>query len=200
MRAALAGVALLLAGCVSVSENLTSLNGVGGDSVVLVGKIQIIPPIRPQEQTYKAGLDPFDTKRNVIGRAALFVSDRPEYQERTGNVLNPPLEETFFVKLPKSERFMVRGSVTMELVARAVSPRQTMVDQTELLFPAPIEFDIRPGDKAIYIGTLRLYRDEFHEVTKAEVRDDYGEASAQFRTKFPGVPLPRKALLKAAKR
>jgi hypothetical protein len=74
------------------------------------------------------------------------------------------------------------------------------VDQSELLFPAPIAFDIRPGDTAVYIGTLRLYRDEFHEVTKAEVRDDYGEASAQFRTKFPGAPLPRKALLKAAKR
>jgi hypothetical protein len=74
------------------------------------------------------------------------------------------------------------------------------VDQTELLFPAPIPFEIRPGDTAVYIGTLRLYRDEFHEVTKAEVRDDYGEAGAQFRNKFPGAPLPRKALLKPAKR
>jgi hypothetical protein len=200
MRAALAGVALLLAGCVSVSENLGSLSGVGADSVVLVGKIQIVPPLRPQEQKYKVGLDPFNTQRNVVGRAVLFVSDRPEYQERTGNVLNPPLEETFFVKLPKSERFMVKGSVTMEFIARAVSPRQTIVDQTELLFPAPIEFDIRPGDTAVYIGTLRLHRDEFHDVTKAEVRDEYAEASAQFRSKFPGAPLPRKALLKPAKR
>jgi hypothetical protein len=200
MRAALAGVALLLAGCVSVSENLTSLSGIGADSVVLVGKIQIVPPIRPAEQKYKVGLDPFNTQRNVVGRAVLFVSDRPEYQERTGNALNPPLEETFFVKLPKSERFMVKGSVTMEFIARAVSPRQTIVDQTELLFPAPIEFDIRPGDTAVYIGTLRLHRDEFHDVTKAEVRDEYAEASAQFRSKFPGAPLPRKALLKPAKR
>ena len=200
MRAALAGVALLLAGCVSVSENLSSLSGVGADSVVLVGKIQIIPPIGQGEQKYKVGLDPFNTHRNVIGRAVLFVSDRPEYQERTQNALNPPLEETFFLKLPKSQRFMVKGAVTMEFAARAVSARQVAVDQSELLFPAPIAFDIRPGDTAVYIGTLRLYRDEFHEVTKAEVRDDYGEASAQFRSKFPGAPAPRKALLKPAKR
>jgi hypothetical protein len=200
MKAALAGVALVLAGCVSVSENLSSLGGVGADSVVLVGKIQIIPPIGQGEQKYKVGLDPFNTQRNVIGRAVLFVSDRPEYQERTQNALNPPLEETFFLKLLKSQRFMVKGAVTMEFAARAVSARQMTVDQSELLFPAPIAFDIRPGDTAVYIGTLRLYRDEFHEVTKAEVRDDYGEASAQFRTKFPGAPLPRKALLKAAKR
>jgi hypothetical protein len=63
-----------------------------------------------------------------------------------------------------------------------------------------MEFDVRPGDKAIYVGTLRLYRDEFHEVTKAELRDDYGAATAEFRKRFAGEPLPRKALLKRAKK
>jgi hypothetical protein len=115
---------------------------VDADAVVLIGKIQIVPPIRAKEQTYRAGVDLFNTQRHFIGRAVLF----------------------------------------------------------ELLFPAPIEFDVRPGDAAVYVGTLRLYRDEFHEVTKAEVRDDYAQAAAQFREKFPGAPLPRKALLKPAKR
>jgi hypothetical protein len=32
------------------------------------------------------------------------------------------------------------------------------------------------------------------------VRDDYAEASAQFRSKFPGAPAPRKALLKPTRR
>lgn len=200
MRLPLAALAsLLVAGCVSVSENLDSLAGVGADSVVLVGKIQIVPPIRSKEQTYKAGVDLFNTQRYFIGRAVLFVSDRPQYQERTGNALNPALEETFFLKIPRSQRYMVKGSVTMELVSRGASAGSGF-DHTELLFPAPIEFDVRPGDAAVYVGTLRLHRDEFHEVTKAEVRDDYAQAAAQFRDKFPGAPLPRKALLKPAKR
>jgi hypothetical protein len=99
---------------------------VDAGSVVLIGKIQIVPPIRAKEQTYRAGFDLFNTQRHFIGRAVLFVSDRPQYQERTGNALNPPLEETFFLKLPKSQRFMVKGSVTMELLSRGCcSPRRS---------------------------------------------------------------------------
>jgi hypothetical protein len=190
---------VLLSACVSVSEGVGSLGEVGGDAVVLIGKIQVVPPIRPEEQKYQMGWDLFDSKRHFVGRAVMFVSDRREYQERTGNALNPPLEETFFVKLPKSQRFMVKGSVTMELVSRGASARSG-TDHTELLFPAPLEFDVRPGDSAVYVGTLRLHRDEFHEVTKVELRDDYAEAAAQFRNKFAGAPLPRKALLKPAKK
>lgn len=195
VSAALAG-----AGCVSVSEDVASLGEVSGDAVLVVGKIEIVPPIKPEEQTYKAGWDVFNTKRHFVGRAILFMSDKPEYEDRTSHALNPPLETVYFLSLQKEQRFMVKGSVTMELVNRVVSRRQVLTDQTELLFPAPMEFDVRPGDKAIYVGTLRLHRDEFHEVTRAEVRDQYGEAAAEFRKKFPGTPLPRKALLRAPKR
>jgi hypothetical protein len=91
---------------------------------------------------------------------------------------------------------MVKGSVTMAYALRVVSRRQSVSEQTELLFPAPLELDIRDADRAVYIGTLRLHRDEFHEVTRAEIRDDYGKATAEYRKRFPGAPLPRKALLR----
>ena len=190
-----AAAALLAAGCVSVSEDVGSMRDVGGDSVMLVGKIEIVPPIKAEEQKYRAGWDAFNTKRHFLGRAVLFTSDTPQYRERTGNALNPPLEETYFVKLPRSHRYVVKGAVTMELVSRSASARSGF-DHTELTFPTPIELDVRPGDKAIYVGTLRLYRDEFHEVTKAELRDDYAAAMTEFRKRFAGEPLPRKALLK----
>ena len=199
MRRCLAALAVLLAGCVSVSENVGSLGEVGADAVLVVGKIEIVPPVRPEEQRYRAGVDVFDTKRHFIGRAILFMSDRPEYQERTDVALNPPLEETFFLRLPADRRYMVKGSVTMELVARAVSARQTTMDRAELLFPAPALIDIRPGDRAVYVGTLRLHRDEFHEVTKAELLDHYAAAATEFHRKFPGSLPPRKALLRSVK-
>lgn len=192
--AALAAGTLSTAGCVSVSEGVDSLAEVSGDSVLVVGKIQIIPPIKQEEQRYKMGWDLFDSKRYFLGRAVLFMADTPEYRERTSTALNPPLEQTWFLKLPRAERFMVKGSVTMELVTR-----QGNVSQAELLFPRPITLDIRPGDKAVYVGTLRLHRDEFHEVTRAEVRDEYAQAAAEFRKKFPSAALPRRALLKPAR-
>jgi hypothetical protein len=197
-RLLIAAAALVAAGCVSVSEDVGSAGEIGGDSVMLVGKIEIVPPIKPEEQQYRAGWDAFNTKRHFLGRAILFTADTPQYRERTGNALNPPLEETYFLKLPRSHRYVVKGSVTMSLVSRSASARSGF-DHSELLFPTPIEFDVRPGDKAIYVGTLRLHRDEFHDVTKAELRDDYSSAMKDFRKRFAGEPLPRKALLKRAK-
>ena len=194
--ALIAAAALVLVSCVTVSEDVKSARDVGADSVMLVGKIEIVPPIKPEEQQYRAGWDAFNTKRHFIGRAILFTSDTPQYRDRTSYALNPPLEETFFVKLPKDHRYVVKGSVTMSLVSRATSARTVSMDQSELVFPAPIELDLRPGDKAIYIGTLRMHRDEFHEVTKAELRDDYAVAMKEYRKRFAGEPLPRKALLK----
>jgi hypothetical protein len=196
MRRLLALAALALAGCVSVSETTVgSLGEIGSGEVLVVGKIEIVPPIKAEEQTFKA-TDPFNTKRHFIGRAVLFMSDTKEYRDYTGDALNPPLQQTFFLKAPKAKRYMVKGSVTMAHALRVVSRRQAVSDQTELMFPAPLELDIRPGDRAIYVGTLRLHRDEFHEVTRAEVRDDYAKAAAEYRSRFPGAPLPRKALLR----
>jgi len=193
-RALIAAAALLAAGCVSVSEDVTSARDVGGDDVMLVGKIELVPPLKPDEQQYRA-LDPLNSKRYFMGRAILFTADKPEYRDRTGHALNPPLEQTFFVKLPKAHRYVVKGSVTMTFASNGASARSGF-DQTELLFPVPIELDVRPGDKAVYVGTLRLHRDEFHEVTKAELRDEYTAAMKEYRKRFAGEPLPRKALLK----
>jgi hypothetical protein len=196
MKRLLALAAVALAGCVSVSEtNVENLAELGSDAVLVVGKIEIVPPIRPEEQSYKA-LDPFNSKRHFMGRAVMFMSDKREHQEYTADALNPPLQETYFLKVPRTKRYMVKGSVTMAFALRTVSRRQAVTDQTELMFPAPLEFDIRPADRAVYVGTLRLHRDEFHEVTRAEVRDDYARAAAEYRAKFPGAPLPRKALLR----
>ena len=114
MRWYLVAGAALVAGCVSVNEDVGKAGDVGADAVMLVGKIEIDPPIKPEEQKYQAGWDVFNTKRHFIGRAVLFTSDKPEYRERTGTALNPPLEQTFFVKLPKSQRYVVKGSVTYE--------------------------------------------------------------------------------------
>lgn len=195
MKRLLVLAAVALAGCVSVSEDLNSFGEVGADAVMVVGKIEIVPRIKPEEQSFKAN-DPFNTKRHILGRAILFMADKPEYQERTDTALNPVLEQTYFLKVPRSKRYMVKGSVTMAYALRVVSRRQAVADQTELMLPSPIAFDVRPGDRAIYVGTLRLHRDEFHEVTKVELRDEYAKAVAEYRTRFPGAPLPRKALLR----
>ena len=194
MRILAALAAALLAGCVSVSEGVGSMSEVGSDSVLIVGKVELLPKLRPDEQHVNPPNDILNSKRYFLGRAVMFMSDEARYRERTGNALNPALEETFFLKVPRTQKFMVKGTVTMEMRMRSGH-----LDQTDLVFPAPLSLDIRPGDTAIYVGTLRLHRDEFHEVTKAEIRDDYASAIVDYRRKFGAAAAPRKALFAPAK-
>jgi molybdopterin synthase catalytic subunit len=58
---------------------------------------------------------------------------------------------------------------------------------------------LKPGDRAVYIGTVRYHRNEFWEITKVAIVDDYDRANADFRKKFGAKTPLRKALLTPAK-
>lgn len=178
-----------------VYRDTNSLGDLTPDTVILVGRIEIIPKLGANEQDINMKNDILNAKDYYIGRAFLYVSDKKTPGQRTGEKMNPVLEQTFFIGIPKDKRYMVEGAVMMNYDAHVVSRRQVSVDTSEMIIP-PVEFDIRPSDQAIYIGTLRFQRDEFFSVTKAQIVDDYKRASAEFREKFgPGVTL-RKSLAK----
>lgn len=187
---------LLAAGCASVHRDISSLNEVEVETVLLVGRIELVPRLRQGEQNIRLGLDPSGIKESMVNRAMLGLSHEPkrvEWNEFGGGVravMNPVLEQTFFIPVPKGMRYMVNGTIAMEF-----SPN----DGTTLMILPPMEFDIRPNDKAIYIGTLRMHRDEFHEVTKTEILDDYTAASAEFKKRFGGSMVLRKGLAKPLK-
>jgi len=61
-------------------------------------------------------------------------------------------------------------------------------------FPAGFKVDVRPADRAVYIGTLRYRRNEFFQFTKRDVVDDYERANAEFRKKFGSRYALRKSL------
>lgn len=201
-RAACIGFAISLAlagGCGTVYTEPKNARELTPDSVVLVGRIELVPPLKSGEQDLKMGtFDPMDAKGALTNRAVLYLADAPsDRREPTMEALNPVLERTFFFSIPRSKRHMVHGMVLMQHRVTAVSRRQVSTESNELLIPAPVEFDIRPGDKAIYVGTWRLHRDEFNEVTRAQLLDQYSVAAAEFRKRFGAdVPL-RKALPRA---
>lgn len=188
-------VTAALSGCATVHGEPASLGELGADSVLLVGRIELVPPLRAEEQQIDMGVDPLNVKDHYIGRAIMFLSDEPVYQDQTSNAINPPLEQTWFISIPANQRYMVRGSVTMNFSHRAVDRSTVAIDQTELLIPGPVEFDVRPGDRSIYVGTLRLHRDEFHSVTKAEIIDDYQTALKEYRNRYGREAPLRRALV-----
>ncbi len=66
--------------------------------------------------------------------------------------------------------------------------------ERKVVFPIRYRLDVKPEDRAIYIGTLRFHRDEFGSVTKVELLDQYEQAMDDYRSRFGNGPRPRKAL------
>lgn len=126
------------------------------------------------------------------------MASEPKAEEETWEVINPKLGETFFFRVPQAKRFVVMGTITTKRVTTKVTKRQVVEDVAEILLPR-VELDLRPTDKALYVGTLRLHRDEFNEVTKAEILDHYSRTSIEFTKKFGTGTTLRKAILKPLK-
>ena len=195
-RFMLLALAAPLAACVTVHAPVERAADLAADKVLVVGRIELVPPLRADEQQLFVGADPFNTKRYYQGRAVLFLAGTPVEREQTDDAINPPLEQAFAIAVPRARRFVVGGGVAMNLNLRTVSARQAVLDRSDLHLPVPVELDFRPGDRAVYIGTLRIHRDEFHSVVRAEVVDDYRAAAAEHRDRFGAdVPL-RRALLR----
>ncbi len=191
--------ALLIAGCGTLHPEVTSLSQVSSGTVILVGQVELVPPLKPGEQKLKIGtFDPFGAADSLRDRAVLHLAGEPKAAEETWEVINPRLGETFFFRIPKDKRFVVMGTITTEYVTRSVSKRQVVNDVSEILIPR-VAFDINATDKAVYVGTLRLHRDEFNEVTKAEILDHYTRASVEFKKKFGTSAVLRKAIAKPLK-
>lgn len=191
------GIATVLTvGCGTLHPEVTSLGEVSSDRVVVVGRVELVPPLQSGEQVLRMGtFDPLDAAGKLRDRAVLHLAKDAKPMEETWEVINPRLDQTFFFRIPKEKRFVVFGTITTSYEARIASRRHVNVDTTEILLPRMV-FDITPEDKAIYVGTIRLHRDEFNSITKVEILDHYPAASVEFKKRFgSGVEL-RKSITK----
>lgn len=188
---------LFLTGCGPTPQKpVTGVSEIGPDSVVVVGRLELDPPLRPNEQQIRAGtIDPFGVGDTMRDHGFLWFSRSAETPPEKGEiVLNPRLGELYFLPVPKSAPYMVGGYIPLQFNTRLTGPRSVTVDDARIEISGGLRYDIRPGDKAIYVGTLRLHRDEFNEVIKAYVVDEYEAAAVEFKKRFgPGTEL-RKAI------
>lgn len=188
-----------LAGCgvfPTFHGDAASSTALPADQVLIVGRIDLVPSLRGDEQKLRVGaVDPFDTEGKLRQRAILFLSDEPSAERRqTSHVMNPRLGDWFVVAVPRSQRFVADAAVFMSYEPELLSRRQARVNTAQLVLPAPFALDIRPGDRAIYIGSWRVWRDEFHQVTRLQVSNDLVAARAELERRAGGATLLRAAL------
>ncbi len=195
-RAVRAAASLLLLGalgaCVGPArEPVDSLSGLDRDETVVVGRIELVPPLRKGEQTFK-GIVIGDLENKMIlitDDQYRQLTEEPGMSDFAGRI-EAKLGRTFFVRSQSKPFFILGGMLYLDLGGE---------EMNRAYFPGGLKVSLKPGEKAVYIGTVRYNRNEFFEITKASIIDDYDRANAEFKKKF-GTRYPlHKALLTPVK-
>ncbi len=190
----LGGLALLFSACVPDSsiKQVETLSAVPAGETVLVGRVELHPALKPGEQVLG------DSYKEFENEALLIVGDElrevPEFdRDDLAERINAPFGRPFFVSLPARPFYILKGWVVMHAKVEVVGPNAVPPDPA-----APLEgtfrVELQPGDRAVYIGTIQYYRDEFFSTEKVVVKDDYTAANQEFQHRFGKGAVLRKAL------
>jgi hypothetical protein len=161
----------------------------GAGEVVVIGKIELVPPIDRLEQR---------THRNVIGEKSLlgrvFVatgpSDKPvstptlvaaDFQEMVEAEWGVP----FMVKVPRRRTYLNGAVVHLDVVERDT-----------LWFPGGFYFDVPADAPAVYIGTLRYFRNDFNVITGVEIVDERKDVAVALKARGASTSDVRPSLLR----
>jgi hypothetical protein len=165
-----------LAGCVRPMVEVERLDQVRADEVVVVGRVELVPALKQGEQNITAN-GPYTDENQLfffINRKPVAVDDSPE-RTPYDDVLPAKFGETFYVK---SRRLPMHFTVSFIYMAWTAQ-------QIERVWP-PGGFSVepQPNDRAVYIGTIRYHRNEYFDLEKMELVDEYGRERQAFERRF----------------
>lgn len=190
--AAVLAAAALLAACAVVSDSpepqVESLMNVAPEKAVLVGRIELQPPLRDREQVLRDSQG--EELRNSF---ILYIGDTPrDFKSRPPDTFEDAfmtdLDREFFIKVDKGRTLYMSGGMFYSVYdpPYRIESHAACMDFT---------IDIQPDDSAVYIGTIQLVRDDRNAITSLLIRDDYQWADDKFKARFGTRKSLRKALL-----
>ena len=138
----------------------------GESEVIVIGKIELVPPINPQFEQ--------KTHWNAIGEkrmlSRVLIATAGEFKPvKTSRVDVADFQSSlevewgvpFMVNAPRQRTYLNGGLAHLNVMK-----------QEKLWFPGGYYFDVPKGATAVYIGTLRYYRDDFNSIIRVEVVDE----------------------------
>lgn len=191
----LALAALLLTGCVKTAPELTDLGALKDGELALVGRIELVPPLREGEQHIVPG----GTAKEEDVRNKVHFAIKDEYADYTGeqdgdflmamlgmHIATAEFDETVYATA--SYRPLHINSIFFYLKFDAPDATYEV-----LRLPAGLRIDVQPGDRAVYFGTIRFHRNDFFDITDAEIVDEFEQERRAFRERFGDAhPLARR--------
>lgn len=161
------------------------------DTVMLVGRIEVHPPLEKPQQAPAGEADYHNAAQLLFGErpAQLDAPDAPETVAVT-------VGQVFFVPYKRTKTLYYSGGVVGRSPFRinGYGGAEFPFAQPELQLQGRFRVDLRPGDRAVYLGTFRYQRDA-QGMTTVRRLDDYARARAEFRQKHASREL-RAAVLK----
>jgi hypothetical protein len=151
----------------------------GASEVVVIGKIELVPPLDPRLEQ--------KTHWNVVGEkrmlSRVLVATGGDHKMLKG----PTLDAADFQSSLEVEwgvPFMVRAPRQRTFVHGAVA-HLDVLEQEKLWFPGGFYFDVPKDAAAVYIGTLRYYRNDFNAITRVEIVDERKDIASALKGDAP---------------
>lgn len=165
--------------------------------VIIVGKVEYDPPFTDKTQNLQPG---YDFYKNMIfllcGQELKYLSNNsmlPGSGDFEGAISAYHGEPFYAVSLP--EPFYVVAAGFYKNIYTTYGYNSSTTHYESVASPASFRIDLRPGDRAVYVGTIRYYRDNFFDIKKIQIIDEYDREMPAFRRAFGNIPL-RKALIR----
>lgn len=166
---------LSLSACVAGIKSVKSTSDLSSDEIMVVGKIRLVPRFQASEQRLP---DLMFSRDQVEGK--LFLAIDKEFQpledyatlSGLGKVASVPFNKTFMVAAKRTKPLIFSGAFFMISGDR---------EGDFYYLPGGLKFKYNKKDKAIYIGTIEFHRNDYDEITKVKLIDEYKQANKIFK-------------------
>jgi hypothetical protein len=186
---------LLMCSCVPrevlPEHQVTSLLFVAPGKTLIVGRIELHPPLQPGEQLLNEEQGAEHENEFILFCGDQLRDLREGKPDTYAGSFSTTFEKEFFVKIDRVKTLFISGGMFFteyDPPSRRVSP----------VFSSPFQVTLKPNDEAVYIGTIQYYRDEHNAVRTVMVRDDYAWADSRYKERFGTSKSLRKALVTPA--
>jgi hypothetical protein len=178
---AVAGAGLLLGGCVSTLPEVKSLSDLNANEILLVGKVELIPRLETVEQQNLHGIGSGKLKNRI---ALGFAAQKPKYKDKYTGTTYKQMDgyvsaepgTTFFVRYPKGKPvYYLGGEIYLEVGSGGAAG---------IKIPGGLKYVPGKKARALYLGTIRYYRDDYNAITKVRLINQVSAAKRDMQKKF----------------